>query len=105
MSYLVLKNGHWVSLKPMNLKVFGCCKEEWILAIHAELASFEENKFWKPCVLPEDRNAIPVKWIFKRKLVAAGKFCRYKARLVCQGFIQREGIDYLPVAIFPSLDC
>jgi len=93
--------------KRWTSKSFGCYAEwnEWKLAIDSELTSLEKNKTWELCVLPEDRNAIPVKWIFKRKLVAAGKFCRYKARLVCQGFIQREGIDYLPVAIFPSLDC
>jgi len=67
----------------------------------------KENNTWEPCVLPEDRNANQIKWMFKRKLDAAGKVCRYKARLVCKGFVQREGVDYsetfAPVAKFSSI--
>ena len=63
----------------------------------------------EPCCLPPGRKAIPIKWVFKQKTNAEGKVCRYKARLVCKGFMQREGIDFVeafaPVAKFQSIRC
>ncbi|GJX79619.1 ribonuclease H-like domain-containing protein [Tanacetum coccineum] len=44
--------------------------------------------------LPKDRKAIGSKWIFKIKYKSSGEIDRYKARLVAQGFVQNEGIDY-----------
>jgi hypothetical protein len=74
---------------------------EWKLAIEFELSSLEENNPWEPCVLPVGRNAIPVKWSFKRKLNAEGKVCRYKGRLVCKGVDFFE--TFAPVAKFASI--
>lgn len=45
-------------------------------------------------MLPEDKTAIPPKWVFSTKEDAEGVIVRFKARLVIQGFRQREGIDY-----------
>ena len=36
-----------------------------------------------------------MKWVLKKKTHGEGKVCRYKERLVCKGFMQREGIDFL----------
>ncbi|GJV72668.1 putative ribonuclease H-like domain-containing protein, partial [Tanacetum coccineum] len=44
--------------------------------------------------LPEDKYAIGTKWILKNKRDARGINVRNKARLVAQGHIQEEGIDY-----------
>ncbi|GJY99267.1 ribonuclease H-like domain-containing protein, partial [Tanacetum coccineum] len=44
--------------------------------------------------LPEDRKAIGSKWIYKIKFRSSGEIDRYKARLVAQGFGQKEVIDY-----------
>ncbi|GKB06024.1 ribonuclease H-like domain-containing protein [Tanacetum coccineum] len=44
--------------------------------------------------LPKDRKAIESKWIYKIKYRSSGEIDRYKARLVAQGFSQKEGIDY-----------
>jgi hypothetical protein len=53
--------------------------------------------------------AVPMKWVFKKKTNAEGKVCRYKAILVCKGFMQREGVDFVesfaPVAKFQSITC
>nr|GEY20011.1 zinc finger, CCHC-type [Tanacetum cinerariifolium] len=38
---------------------------------------------------------IGCKWIFKRKMKVDGTIDKFKARLVIQGFRQKEGIDYL----------
>ncbi|GKB07051.1 ribonuclease H-like domain-containing protein [Tanacetum coccineum] len=41
-----------------------------------------------------EKKAIGSKWIFKIKYKYSGEIDRYKARLVAQGFGQKEGIDY-----------
>ena len=50
--------------------------------------------FSKPMKLPYGRKAINGKWIFKTKLNQDGTLDKFKARLVAQGYSQREGIDY-----------
>ena len=44
--------------------------------------------------LPDDRQAIENKWIFKKKTDADGNVTVYKARLVAKGFRQVQGVDY-----------
>ena len=44
--------------------------------------------------LPENRKTVGNKWVFKTKTKADGSIERYKARLVAQGFSQRQGLDY-----------
>ena len=53
-----------------------------------------KNATWTLEKLPEGREAIGNKWIFKVKHNADGSIDRYKARLVAQGFSQKPGIDY-----------
>ena len=45
-----------------------------------------ENKVWTLVDLPEGRQAIENKWIFKKKTDADGNVTVYKARLVAKGF-------------------
>nr|GFB47389.1 zinc finger, CCHC-type [Tanacetum cinerariifolium] len=45
-----------------------------------------------PNEIPEPRKGC--KWIFKRKMKVDGTIDKFKARLVIQGFRQKEGIDY-----------
>ena len=44
--------------------------------------------------LPDDRQAIENKWIFKRKTDADSSVTIYKARIVAKGFRQDQGVDY-----------
>ena len=44
--------------------------------------------------LPDDRQAIENKWIFKKKTDADDNVTVYKARLVAKGFRQVQGVDY-----------
>jgi hypothetical protein len=89
--------------------ISGAESKEWIEAIQSQVSSLEENQTWGPCCSPPGRKAIPIKWVFKKKTNAEGKVFRYRARLVCKGFIQRQGIDFVetlaPLAKFQSIRC
>ncbi|CAI7859690.1 unnamed protein product [Closterium sp. NIES-53] len=60
--------------------------EEWKKAMESELKSIEENGMWELVELPEGRNAITSKWLFKIKSDTDGKIERYKSRLVAEGY-------------------
>ena len=53
-----------------------------------------ENKVWTLVDLPDDRQAIENKWIFKRKTDIDSSVTIYKARIVAKGFRQFQGVDY-----------
>ncbi|KAL0399945.1 UNVERIFIED_CONTAM: Retrovirus-related Pol polyprotein from transposon RE1 [Sesamum radiatum] len=67
--------------------------EEWRNAMQVEIDALEHNHTWITS-LPEGKQPIGCKWVFKTKLRADGTVERYKARLVAKGFNQIEGIDY-----------
>ncbi|GKC79423.1 ribonuclease H-like domain-containing protein [Tanacetum coccineum] len=52
------------------------------------------NDTWDIVDLPKDIKAIGSKWTFKIKYKSNGEINRFKARLVAQGFGQKERIDY-----------
>ena len=66
-----------------------------------------ENKVWNLKDLPDDRQAIENKWIFKRKTDADSSVSIYKARIAAKGFWQVQGVDYnetfSPVAMLKSV--
>jgi len=59
-----------------------------------ELEQIEKNDTWELVPRPHDKNIIGTKWIFKNKLNEHGEVIRNKARLVCKGYAQQEGIDF-----------
>eukprot|EP00253_Pinus_taeda_P031422 PITA_31422 len=59
-----------------------------------ELKQIEKNNTWELVPRPKDKNVIGTKWIFKNKLNENGEVIRNKARLVCKGYAQQEGIDF-----------
>ena len=59
---------------------------KWLEAMKYEMGSMYENKVWTFVELPDDRQAILYKWIFKRKIDADSSVTIYKARLVVKGF-------------------
>ncbi|WVZ70948.1 LOW QUALITY PROTEIN: hypothetical protein U9M48_019577 [Paspalum notatum var. saurae] len=66
----------------------------WVNAMHEELENFERNQVWVLVEPPPHCNPIGTKWVFKNKQGEDGVVVRNKARLVAQGFCQKEGIDY-----------
>ena len=60
----------------------------------SEMGSMYENKVWTLVDLPNDRQAIENKWIFKRKTDVDSSVTIYKARIVANGFQQIQGVDY-----------
>ena len=67
---------------------------KWLEAMKFEMGSMYENKVWTLIDLPNDRRAIEIKWIFKRKTDADSSVTIYKARIVAKGFRQVQGVDY-----------
>eukprot|EP00253_Pinus_taeda_P031507 PITA_31507 len=59
-----------------------------------ELERIENKNTWELVPRPKDKNVIGTKWIFKNKLNENGEIIRNKARLVCKGYAQQEGIDF-----------
>eukprot|EP00253_Pinus_taeda_P034715 PITA_34715 len=71
------------------------CKDEyWIKAMNEELEQMEKNNTLELVPRPHDKNNIKTKWIFKKKLNENGEVIRNKAKLVCKGYAQQEGIDF-----------
>ncbi|WVZ90146.1 hypothetical protein U9M48_036473 [Paspalum notatum var. saurae] len=62
--------------------------------MHEELENFERNRVWVLVEPPPHCNPIGTKWVFKNKQGEDGVVVRNKARLVAQGFCQKEGIGY-----------
>ncbi|GJU31771.1 zinc finger, CCHC-type containing protein [Tanacetum coccineum] len=66
----------------------------WKEVIDDEIVSIMENNTWVLSDLPPGCKPLGCKWIFKRKMKVDGTIDKFKARLVIQGFRQKEGIDY-----------
>ncbi|GJT41646.1 putative ribonuclease H-like domain-containing protein [Tanacetum coccineum] len=59
-----------------------------------ELLQFKIQKVWTLVDLPSGKKAIGTKWVYRNKKDERGIVVRNKARLVAQGYKQKEGIDY-----------
>ena len=71
--------------------------------MHEELENFERNQVWV-LVPPPSCHPISTKWVFKNKQSEDGLVVRNKARLVAQGYCQKEGIDYETFALVARLE-
>ena len=81
--------------EPTNYEeaMMGPDSNKWLEAMKSEIGSMYENKVWTLVDLPDGRQAIENKWIFKKKTNADGNVTVYKARLVAKGFWQVQGVD------------
>jgi transposase InsO family protein len=68
--------------------------KEWAAAVAEELESFKTNKTFTPIYhnlsAAQRAQLLGTKWVFKLKRDETGKVVRWKARLVAQGFKQRQ---------------
>lgn len=82
-------------------------KDEWKVAMKDEIAAIEKNKTWRLVRLPEGKNVIGVKWVYKTKVGPEGEILKHKARLVVRGYTQEQGVDFdetfSPVARFETI--
>ena len=62
--------------------------------MNEELDHIEKNDTWELVPRPKDKNVIGTKWVFRNKLNEDEQVTRNKARLVCKGYAQVEGIDF-----------
>jgi hypothetical protein len=69
--------------------------EKWDRAMKEELEPIGQHRVFGDFVeLPEGRKASPSPWVYKIKRDGAGNVQRFKARLVCGGNHQIDGVDY-----------
>ena len=65
----------------------------WLKSMNEELDQIEKNNTWELVPRPIEKNIIGSKLVFKKKINEKGQVIRNKARLVCKGYSQIEGID------------
>ena len=68
--------------------------DNWVQAMDEEMNSIEKNDTWDLVDLPNDKNLIGVKWVYKKKVNEKGEIDIFKARLVAKGFSQQLRIDF-----------
>ena len=59
---------------------------KWVKAMNEEMAALDENETWDLVPLPNSKNVIGCKWVYKVKHNSDGTVSRYKARLVAKGY-------------------
>lgn len=62
---------------------------EWRATMEEEYESILKNKTWDLVELPECKQPIGYKWIYKPKFKEDGSIDKYKARLVAKGYSQK----------------
>nr|GEU64594.1 putative ribonuclease H-like domain-containing protein [Tanacetum cinerariifolium] len=66
----------------------------WVESMQEELLQFKIQNVWTLVDCPKGVRPIGEKWVLKNKKDERGIVIRNKARIVAQGHIQEEGIDY-----------
>ena len=66
----------------------------WKDAMNKEMSSLIKNNVWTLNELPEGKNPVKSKWIFRKKNNPNSKLTVFKARLVAAGYSQKYGTDY-----------
>lgn len=66
----------------------------WIEPMNAELDASEKNHTCEIVELPPSKSTVGCAWKLKLKYNVDGTLNKPKSRLVAQGFIQIEGLDY-----------
>jgi hypothetical protein len=59
-----------------------------------EFHALQQNNTWTLVPKPSGVNIVSGKWVFRHKFHADGTLARYKARWVCHGFSQQQGVHF-----------
>ncbi|XP_060675555.1 uncharacterized protein LOC132804987 [Ziziphus jujuba] len=70
-----------------------------------EIVTIEKNDTWVLEDLPEGKDVIGLKWIYKPKYKENGTIIKYTARLVAKGYSQQPGIMELFLSIHGRRAC
>lgn len=84
--------------EPMKTKE-ALSDPKWICAMKEEMELIEKNKTWELVGLPKGNKPIGVRWVYKVKANPKGEIIKHKARLLANGFLQREGMDFEEVFV------
>ncbi|KAI3764159.1 hypothetical protein L2E82_14162 [Cichorium intybus] len=83
-----------VSISPLPRNPLDALKNpDWNSAMTDEFRALIDNNTWELVPRTSHMNIVRSMWIFCHKTKADGSLERYKARLVCDGRSQKEGID------------
>jgi hypothetical protein len=90
------KQQHLALLSTIELSSFEeAYKDEfWIKSMDEDLDQIEKSDTWELVPRPKNKNVIGTKWVFRNKLNKDGHATKNKARLVCNGYSQFEGIYF-----------
>ena len=77
--------------------------DKWEEAIQSELKPLEAFDTFDVVTLPLGKKSVGCKYVFKIKYKPDGIVDKQKARLVAQGFLQQEGVDYNEIFV-PVVD-
>ncbi|MCO5592884.1 hypothetical protein L7F22_046888 [Adiantum nelumboides] len=67
---------------------------KWEQVMQSEYNSIIANETWELTKLPQGKQALPCKWVYKKKYTNEDLEPKYKARLVAKGFKQKKGVDF-----------
>lgn len=62
--------------------------------MNEELEYIDKNRTWELVQRTTNKNVIEIKWVFQNKLNKNGQVVRNKARSICKGYAQVEGINF-----------
>jgi hypothetical protein len=83
-------------IEPKNIQM-ALKESSWVDAMQEELSQLEKLGVWHLVDLPKGVSALGTRWVYRCKRDDKGTVTRNKARLVVQGFLQQEGLDYTDV--------
>ncbi|MCO5554773.1 hypothetical protein L7F22_008307 [Adiantum nelumboides] len=76
---------------------------KWKQAMQSEYNSIIANETWELTELPQGKQALPCKWVYKKKYTTEDLKLKYKVRLVAKGFMQNKGIDFDEIFLMTTL--
>ena len=92
LSYVLLTDSGEPSCYTEAMQMDDCVK--WEQAMQSEYDSIVGNDTWDLIDLPDGKQALPCKWVYKKKFTSDDPEPKYKARLVAKGFKQQHGVDF-----------